>query len=44
MGGIDQTALDAMGALAAECVVKLSRGQWPAGCVVNNELEATYKW
>jgi phosphoglycerate dehydrogenase-like enzyme len=44
MGGIDQTALDAMGALAAECVVKLSRGQWPAGCVVNNELEAAYKW
>ncbi|MFM2093658.1 MAG: D-3-phosphoglycerate dehydrogenase [Planctomycetota bacterium] len=35
LGGIDQTALDAMGTLAAECLVKLLTGTWPEGCVVN---------
>ena len=26
-----------MAVLAAQCVVALHQGQWPAGCVVNDE-------
>ncbi|HEX3870848.1 MAG TPA: phosphoglycerate dehydrogenase [Pirellulales bacterium] len=43
-GGLDRDAVDAMGQLAAECIVRLSRGDWPAGCVVNDELRAAYRW
>ena len=44
LGGIDQTALDAMGRLAAECLVNLARNQWPAGCIVNDSLRADWTW
>lgn len=44
MGGIDQTALDAMAKLAAECIVSLSRNQVPDGCVVNAEVTKNWKW
>jgi D-3-phosphoglycerate dehydrogenase len=44
MGGIDQTALDAMAKLAAECIVRLSRGENPEGCVVNSQIMSGYKW
>lgn len=44
MGGIDQTALDAMAKLAAECIVGLSKGAAPAGCVVNSEILPGWKW
>ncbi len=44
MGGLDRDAIDAMGRLAAECVVHLARGEWPAGCVVNEEVRAAYRW
>jgi len=44
MGGIDQTALDAMAKLAAECIVGLSRGKAPDGCVVNHEILTGWKW
>ncbi|MCE9607826.1 MAG: phosphoglycerate dehydrogenase [Planctomycetia bacterium] len=44
MGGIDQTALDAMAKLAAECIVGLSRGRAPEGCVVNSEILTGWKW
>ena len=44
MGGIDQTALDAMAKLAAECIVGLSKGAAPAGCVVNQEIMTGWKW
>ena len=44
MGGIDQTALDAMARLAAECIVELSRGTAPAGCVVNTKVLDGWKW
>lgn len=38
LGGIDQTALDAMGQLAAECLVDILNGRWPEACVVNPEV------
>ena len=44
LGGIDQEALDAMGVLAAQCLVDLHRGQWPEGCIVNDGLKAGWKW
>lgn len=44
MGGIDQTALDAMAKLAAECIVGLSRNAAPPGCVVNQQILDGWKW
>lgn len=40
LGGIDQTALDAMGKMAAECVVEVLNGRWPEPCIVNPEVRA----
>lgn len=45
MGGIDQTALDAMAELAAQCIVSLhATGQAPTGCVVNAAQLGAWKW
>jgi phosphoglycerate dehydrogenase-like enzyme len=44
MGGIDQTALDAMAELAAQCVVDLNRGTPRPGCVVNTKVLDGWKW
>lgn len=38
MGGIDTKSMADMAELAAKCVIMLSQGDWPAGCVVNAEL------
>lgn len=45
MGGIDQTALDAMAELAAKCIVSLhATGEAPPGCVVNAAQLGAWKW
>jgi phosphoglycerate dehydrogenase-like enzyme len=45
MGGIDQTALDAMAKLGAEVIVALHRtNEAPAGCVVNAAELGPWKW
>ena len=44
VGGIDVRAMADMAEMASRCIVKLSRGQWPAGCVVNDELAASWSW
>ncbi|MEY4177695.1 MAG: D-3-phosphoglycerate dehydrogenase [Planctomycetota bacterium] len=44
LGGIDQTALDAMGKLAAECLVNLAANHWPQGCIVNDGLRQGWRW
>ena len=44
LGGIDQTALDAMGRLAAQNLADLARNHWPTGCIVNDVLKAGWKW
>src|SRR5262249_23173513 len=44
MGGIDVKSMADMADLAARCVVSLHEGKWPAGCVVNNELEPGWRW
>jgi hypothetical protein len=33
-----------MGNEAAQAIVDLFHGRWPAGTVVNNELQATWKY
>jgi phosphoglycerate dehydrogenase-like enzyme len=44
MGGVDVKSMADMAELAARCIVSLHEGKWPAGCVVNNELEAGWTW
>ncbi len=44
IAGTDELSLTAMGVEAAECIVKLYRGQWPDGAVVNNELKENWAW
>jgi phosphoglycerate dehydrogenase-like enzyme len=44
MGGIDVKSMADMAELAARCIVGLFQGKWPAGCVVNNALEAGWQW
>ena len=40
----DEIALVAMNYDAAECIVKLYRGEWPEGCVMNEELRGSWKF
>jgi phosphoglycerate dehydrogenase-like enzyme len=44
LAGADKLSQENMAIEAAECIVKLSRGEWPAGAVVNDELRADWKW
>ena len=42
--GADRLSQDNMAIEAAECIIKLYRGEWPAGAVVNDALHADWKW
>jgi len=33
-----------MGIEAADCIIKLSRNEWPEGAVVNAELRDGWSW
>jgi len=44
IAGIDTKAMADMAEKAAEVVVALYRGEWPADCIVNNELAGAWKW
>lgn len=44
MGGLDLDSEVAMSLMAAQCLVKLRRGDWPEGCVVNDQIRAGWKW
>ena len=44
IAGIDATALDDIAEQAARCVISLSRGDWPEGCVLNEELRPQWRW
>ena len=44
LAGIDRLSIQSMAIESADCVIKLSRNQWPAGAVVNDELRETWKW
>lgn len=44
IGGEDSLSSKNMGCEAADCIVRLYRGDWPGGAVVNQELKAGWKW
>lgn len=44
MAGNDVLSQLNMSIEAAECIIKLSRNEWPAGAVVNAELQSSWKW
>ncbi len=44
VGGIDRLSMENMAIESADCIIKLSRNQWPTGAVVNDELRSNWKW
>lgn len=44
LGGADRLSQQNMAIEAADCIIKLSLDQWPTGAVVNNQLQAKWKW
>jgi D-3-phosphoglycerate dehydrogenase / 2-oxoglutarate reductase len=44
LGGADKLSQDNMAIEAAECIVKLYRGEWPVGAVVNDALRGEWTW
>ncbi len=42
--GVDMQSRDEMALRAAECIASLSRGEWPADCVVNPEVKSKFTW
>jgi phosphoglycerate dehydrogenase-like enzyme len=44
VGGEDTLASEMMACEAAENILKLHRGEWPAGTALNNELRDGWKW
>lgn len=44
LAGCDSKSLMDMGIEAAECIVKLHRGEWPDGAVVNDSLRDDWRW
>jgi D-3-phosphoglycerate dehydrogenase / 2-oxoglutarate reductase len=44
MAGVDERAMATMAEMAAQCLVDLFQGRWPAACVVNPEVAPGWKW
>ncbi len=44
MGGVDAKSMDDMATLAAQCIIDLHLGLWPAECVVNPEIADGWRW
>jgi phosphoglycerate dehydrogenase-like enzyme len=44
MAGADEESSAAMAMEAAQCIVKLYRGEWPHESAVNSSLQDTWKW
>jgi phosphoglycerate dehydrogenase-like enzyme len=44
MGGVDRRSMADMAEMAAGCIVALSQGRWPSGCIVNDELVEGWRW
>jgi D-3-phosphoglycerate dehydrogenase / 2-oxoglutarate reductase len=42
--GVDTQSRDEMALKAAECIAKLSQGEWPADCIVNPEVRGKFRW
>ena len=44
MAGVDVQSRDEMALLAAQCIARISQGEWPADCIVNPEVKGKFKW
>jgi len=44
MAGVDLQSRDEMALMAAQCIARLARGEWPAECIVNPEVRSKFKW
>ena len=44
IAGTDYRSMEDMGIEAAGCIVKLHKGEWPHGSVVNDDLKTAWKW
>jgi phosphoglycerate dehydrogenase-like enzyme len=44
IAGTDHLSMSDMAELAAQTIVELYHNRWPAGCVVNTELEQGWRW
>ncbi len=42
--GVDAKSGEDMAAMAAQTIVQLSRGEWPAGLVINPAVKETFRW
>ena len=42
--GVDLQSRDEMALLAAQCIARISKGEWPAECIVNPEVKDKFKW
>jgi D-3-phosphoglycerate dehydrogenase / 2-oxoglutarate reductase len=44
MAGVDLQSRDDMALLAAQCIARLARGEWPTECIVNPEVKGRFRW
>jgi phosphoglycerate dehydrogenase-like enzyme len=44
VGGLDEVSEVAMTSIAAQCIVDLYQGRWPEKCIVNRQLQETWRW
>ncbi len=44
LGGVDTQSVEDMATEAAGNIIKLHRGEWPSGAVVNDDLRNDWKW
>ncbi len=44
LAGTDERSMEDMGIECADNIIKLSRGEWPDGAVVNSELRNAWRW
>ncbi len=44
LAGVDWLSQNEMANECADCIIKLSRNQWPDGAVVNDSLRHSWKW
>ncbi len=44
IGGVDAQAMEDMATLAAQCIIDLFQGRWPADCVVNPQIAPGWAW
>ena len=42
--GVDIQSRDEMALLAAQCIARISQGEWPADCIVNPEVRDRFRW